>query len=104
MAPKQTQKKTREQELADRVKNLKRLQSQEASHKSQIDKLELDLLSQIQMVSDEVSDLRVLVPRMKFLSLRFLWLRLSILHSAILNRPKRVIGVQQVLGVASWFW
>ena len=43
VAPKPKQKKSREQELADHVKNLEKLQSQEASHKSQIDKLELHL-------------------------------------------------------------
>ena len=36
-------RKPREQELADRVKSLDRLRSQEATHKGQIHKLELDL-------------------------------------------------------------
>ena len=44
ITPKHKQpKKTREQELADMVKSLDKLRSQEASHKGQIDKLELDL-------------------------------------------------------------
>ena len=43
VAPKPKREKTREQELADRVKSLERLRSQEATHKGQIDKLELDL-------------------------------------------------------------
>ena len=43
VAPKPKREKTREQELADRVKRLERLRSQEATHKGQIDKLELDL-------------------------------------------------------------
>ena len=44
VAPKPKQnKKTREQELADKVKSLEKLRSQEASHKGQIDKLEHDL-------------------------------------------------------------
>ena len=44
ISPKQKQnKKTREQELADKVKSQEKLRSQEASHKGQIDKLELDL-------------------------------------------------------------
>ena len=44
ISPKQKQnKKTREQELADKVKSQEKLRSQETSHKGQIDKLELDL-------------------------------------------------------------
>ena len=43
VAPKPKPEKTREQELADRVKSLQRLRSQEATHKGQIDKLELDV-------------------------------------------------------------
>ena len=35
--------KTREQELADRVKSLQRLRTQETTHRGAIDKLELDL-------------------------------------------------------------
>ena len=73
VAPRQKQKKLREQELADRVKNSKRLQSQEASHRSQIATLELrvqrhkdmlpEVFAQIQMVSDQVSYLRALVAK-----------------------------------------
>ena len=43
VALKPKREKTREQELADRVKSLERLRSQEGTHKGQIDKLELDL-------------------------------------------------------------
>ena len=44
ISPKQKpNKKTGEQELADKVKSQEKLRSQEASHKGQIDKLELDL-------------------------------------------------------------
>ena len=59
--------------MADRAKNLKRLQSQEASHRSQIAKLELDVqrqksllqevLTQIRVVSDQVCDRRALVAK-----------------------------------------
>ena len=38
VAPKPKPVNTREQELADRVKSLQRLRSQEATHKGQIDK------------------------------------------------------------------
>ena len=41
-APKPKREKTREQGLSDRVKSLERLRSLEASHRRQIDKLELD--------------------------------------------------------------
>ena len=70
--PKQN-KKTREQELADKVKSLDKLRSQEASHQGQIDKLELDLqrhrdmlqevLDGIRVVDDEIKDLRTQVAR-----------------------------------------
>ena len=71
VAPRQKQKKIGEQEFADRVKNLKRLQTREALPRSQIAKLELNLqqhkdmlqevLLQIQTVGDEASDLRALM-------------------------------------------
>ena len=76
ISPKQKQnKKTREQELADKVKSQEKLRSQEASHKGQIDKLELDLqrhrdvlqgvLERIRLVDDEIKDLRVQVAKEK---------------------------------------
>ena len=76
ISPKQKQnKKTREQELADKVKSQEKLRSQEASHKGQIDKLELDLhrhrdklqgvLERIRAVDDEIKDLRAQVAREK---------------------------------------
>ena len=76
ITPKQKQnKKTREQELADKVKSQEKLRSQEASHKGQIDKLELDLqrhrdmrhgvLERIRVVDDEIRDLRAQVAREK---------------------------------------
>ena len=43
VTPKSKPEKTREQELADRVKSLQRLRTQEATHRAQIVKLELDL-------------------------------------------------------------
>ena len=43
VAPKPKREKSRELELAYRVKSLERLRSEEATHKRQIDKLELDL-------------------------------------------------------------
>ena len=71
VAPEPKQRKTREQELADRVKNLEKLRGQEASHKGQVDKLELDqqrhrdmlreVLTRISEVSGEVDDLRAQV-------------------------------------------
>ena len=73
VAPKPKPEKTREQELADRVKSLKRLRSQEATHKGQIDKLELDLqrhrdmlqgvLSRIRVESEECDELRTQVAK-----------------------------------------
>ena len=74
ISPKQKQnKKTREQELADKVKSQEKLRSQEASHKGQIDKLELDLqrhrdmlqgvLERIRVVDDEIKDPRAQVAR-----------------------------------------
>ena len=74
ISPKQKQnKKTRELELADKVKSQEKLRSQEASHKGQIDKLELDLqrhrdmlhgvLERIRVVDDEIKDLRAQVAR-----------------------------------------
>ena len=76
ISPKQKQNKnTREQELADKVKSQEKLRSQEASHKGQIDKLELDLqrhrdmlqgvLERIRVVDDEIKDLRVQVAKEK---------------------------------------
>ena len=76
ITPKQKQnKKTREQELACKVKSQEKLRSQEASHKGQIDKLELDLqrhrdmlhgvLERIRVVDDEIKDLRAQVAREK---------------------------------------
>ena len=77
ITPKQKEepKKTREQELADKVKSQEKLRSQEASHKGQIDKLELDLqrhrdmlqgvLERIRAVDDEIKDLRAQVAREK---------------------------------------
>ena len=50
VASKPKPEKTREQEVADRVKSLERLRSQEATHKGQIDKLELDLQSHRDML------------------------------------------------------
>ena len=73
--PKPKPEKTREQELADKVRNLERFKSQEASHKGMIDKYELDLqrqrnmlravVEQIRQVEDEIKDLRVLVAKEK---------------------------------------
>ena len=73
--PKPKPEKTREQELADKVKSLERYRSQEASHKGMIDKLELDLqrqrnmlqgvVEQIRLVDDEIKDLRVQVAKEK---------------------------------------
>ena len=72
--PKQN-KKTREQELADKVRSLDKLKSQEASHKGQIGKLELDLqrhrdmlqgvLDRIRALDDEIKDLRAQVAKEK---------------------------------------
>ena len=71
VAPEPKREKTREQELADRVKSLERLRSQEATHKGQIDKLELDLqchrdmlqgvLVRIREESEECGELRAQV-------------------------------------------
>ena len=71
VTPKSKLGKTREQDLADRVKSLQRLRTQEATHKSQIDKLELDLqrhrdmlqgvLSRIRVESEECDELRAQV-------------------------------------------
>ena len=71
VAPKPKREKTREQELADRVKSLERLRSQEATQRGQIDKLELDLqrhrdvlqgvLSRIREESEECAELRAQV-------------------------------------------
>ena len=73
VTPKSKPGKTREQELADRVKSLQRLRTQEATHKSQIDKLELDLqrhrgmlqgvLSPIRVESEECDELRAQVAK-----------------------------------------
>ena len=71
VAPKPKPGKTREQELADRVKSLHRLRTQEATHRCQIDKLEFDLqrhrdmlqgvLSRIRVESEECAELRTQV-------------------------------------------
>ena len=75
VTPKPKPGKTREQELADRVKSLQRLRSQEATHKGQIDKLELDLqrhrdmlqgvLSRVRVESEECDELRAQVAQEK---------------------------------------
>ena len=59
VAPTPKPEKTREQEVADRVKSLKRLRSQEATHKGQIDKLELDLQRHRDMLQGVLSRIRV---------------------------------------------
>ena len=51
--------KTREQELADRVKSLQRLRTQEATHRGQLDKLELDLQRLKDMLQGVLSRIRV---------------------------------------------
>ena len=51
--------KKKEHELADRVKSLKRLRSQEATHKGQIDKLELDLQRHRDVLQGVLSRTRV---------------------------------------------
>ena len=73
VAPKPKPGKTREQELADRVKSLLRLRTQEVAHRGQIDKLELDLqrhrdmlqevLSRIRVESEECDELRAQVAK-----------------------------------------
>ena len=78
VSPKSKPGKTREQELADRVKSLQRLRTQEATHKGQIDKLELDLqrhrdmfqgvLSRIRVESEECDELRAQVAKEQALS------------------------------------
>ena len=67
--------KTREQKLADRVKSLQRLRTQETTQRGQIDKLELDLqrhkdmlqgvLSRIRVESEECDELRAQVAKEK---------------------------------------
>ena len=59
VAPKPKPGKTREQELADRVKSLQRLRTQEATHRDQIDKLELDLQRHRDMLQGVLSRTRV---------------------------------------------
>ena len=73
VAPKPKLGKTWEQELADRVKSLNRLRTHETTHRSQIDKLELDLqrhrdmlqrvLSRIRVESEECDELRAQVAK-----------------------------------------
>ena len=73
VAPKPKPGKTREQELADRVKSLHRLRTQEATYRGQIDKLELDLqrhrdmlqgvLSRKRVESEECDELRAQVAK-----------------------------------------
>ena len=68
VTPKPKPGKTREQELADRVKSLSRLRTQETTHRGQIGKLELDLqrrrgllqrvLSRIRVESEECDEFR----------------------------------------------
>ena len=66
ISPKQKQnKKTREQELADKVKSQEKLRSQEASHKGQIDKLELDLQRHRDMLHGFLSGFGWLMMRSK---------------------------------------
>ena len=59
VTPKSKSGKTRDQELADRVKSLQRLQTQEATHKGQIDKLELDLQRHRDMLQGVLLRIRV---------------------------------------------
>ena len=61
VTPKSKPEKIREQELADRVKSLQRLRTQEATHKSQIDKLELDLQRHRDMLQGVLSRIRLKV-------------------------------------------
>ena len=71
VTPKSKPGKTREQELADREKSLQKLRTQEATHRGQIDKLELDLqrhrdmlqgvLSRFRVESEECDELRAQV-------------------------------------------
>ena len=73
VAPKPKPGKTEEQELADRVKSLQRLRTQETTRRGQIDKLELDLqrhrdmlqgvLSHIRVESEECDELRAQVAK-----------------------------------------
>ena len=70
MTPEPKPEKTREQELADRVKSLKRLRSQEATQKGQIDKLDLqchrDMLQEVlSRTREECDELRAQVAREK---------------------------------------
>ena len=51
--------KTREKELADRVKSLQRLRTQETTHRGSIDKLELDLQRQKDMLQGVLSRIRI---------------------------------------------
>ena len=77
VAPKTKPGKTGEQELADRVKSLQRLRTQETTHRGEIDKLELDLqrhrdmlqgvLSRIRVESEECGELRAQVAKEKAL-------------------------------------
>ena len=59
VAPKTKTGKTREQELADRVKSLQRLRTQETTHRGEIDKLELDLKRHRDMLQGVLSRIRV---------------------------------------------
>ena len=77
--PKPKPEKTREQELADKVKSLERYRSQEASHKGMIDKLELDLQRQRNML--------------RGLSSRFGWLMMRSKISGCKLRKKSLIVV-----------
>ena len=75
VAPKPKPGKTGEQELADRVKSLHRLRTQETTHRGHIDKMELDLqrhrdmlqgvLSRIRVESEECDELRAQVAKEK---------------------------------------
>ena len=68
VAPKPKPGKTREQELADRMKSLHRFRTQETTHRGQIDKLELEdmlqgVLSRIRVEREECDELRAQVAK-----------------------------------------
>ena len=68
VAPKTKPGKTREQELADRVKSLQRLRTQETTHRGQIDKLRhrdmlQGVLSRFRVESEECDELRAQVAK-----------------------------------------
>ena len=92
VAPKRKPGKTRKQELADRVKSLQRLRSQEATHKGHIDKLELDLLRHRDMLRGVLSRIRVESEECEELRLRLQGnklrqkMKLFLIPSVILSR------------------